>query len=447
MKDNYLKKELYNLIKEDNRIFEFIQSGALDGIWYWDILEPENEWMSSKFWETLGYEPNEKQHLSSEWQDLINKEDLDLSLDNFKKHLEDPNHPYDQLVRYTHKDGSIVWIRCRGLAIRDSNGTPIRMLGAHTNVTELKKAEEKVAKITEEYEMVFNGTHDALFLVKVLGNEKFMYIRNNLSHQIRTGISLEMIKNQTPESLLGTELGRTVSLNYQRCVDQMDRISYEETLDLPGGERVWTTTLTPVFKDGGVDYIVGSAADITEQKRLEKQMEKQAYYDELTGLPNRRLFFDRLERVVSESERDNEIFALLFMDLDGFKSINDTYVHEVGDLVLKTTGSRLLSSVRKSDTVARMGGDEFTVILRDISDMKDAGLIVQKIYDKLCEEMVFGQNKCSVKASIGVALYPINDTEPNGLMKKADSSMYEIKKRGKGKGGIRFFQSCNGDGA
>jgi len=142
--ENYLKKELYLSIKEDSKIFEFIQSGSLDGIWYWDLENIENEWMSHRFWELLGFDPNKKKHLVKEWQDLIYPEDLKVALNNFEKHCKDPNHPYDQIVRYKHKDGSTVWIRCRGIVIRDENSKPIRMLGAHTDITQIKKLQQEL---------------------------------------------------------------------------------------------------------------------------------------------------------------------------------------------------------------------------------------------------------------------------------------------------------------
>ncbi len=132
---HYLREELYDLIKTDSRIFDFIQAGSLDGIWYWDLENPEHEWMSEKFWTELGYDPAKKPHKASAWQDIINQDDLNVAIENFNKHCADPNHPYDQIVRYKHKNGSTVYIRCRGLAIRDKNGHPIRMLGAHNNIT------------------------------------------------------------------------------------------------------------------------------------------------------------------------------------------------------------------------------------------------------------------------------------------------------------------------
>jgi PAS domain S-box-containing protein len=146
----YLKKELYSLIKTDESIFDFIQESALDGLWYRDLENPENEWMNAKFWTVLGYNPDEMPHNSSAWQGIINQEDLKLASDNLNRHCENPNHPYDQIVRYTHKNGSIVWIRCRGMAIRDADGKPIRMLGAHQDVSDIKNREQELITSKDE---------------------------------------------------------------------------------------------------------------------------------------------------------------------------------------------------------------------------------------------------------------------------------------------------------
>ena len=140
----YLQDELYSQIKTDSSIFEFLENASLDGIWYWDLENPEYEWMSDRFWQVLGYDPDEKKNLSSEWQNIINPEDLERAKANFVAHCNDPSHPYDQIVRYRHQDDSTVWIRCRGIAIRDKQGKPIRMLGAHNDLTQIKQAQEEL---------------------------------------------------------------------------------------------------------------------------------------------------------------------------------------------------------------------------------------------------------------------------------------------------------------
>ncbi|KAB3539014.1 diguanylate cyclase [Alkaliphilus pronyensis] len=439
MGENYLKKELYQLVKRDSTIFDFVQAGFLDGIWYWDIENPENEWMSERFWETLGYDPKEKKHLAYEWQDIIFKEDLKAATSNFQKHCLDPNHPYDQIVRYRHKNGSTVWVRCRGIAIRDDSGEPIRMLGAHTDITSLKEAEEEIKSISLEYEKVFNGTQDAMFLVEVLDNNTFRYIRTNLTHQSKTKISLEKIRNKTPQELLGKEIGDIISKNYQRCYESRESIVYEEELCLPGGNRVWLTTLTPILEDNRKSYIVGSSTDITDRKELELELQNSAYYDKLTGIPNRRLFFEKLSQMITENKRDSKKFAVLFIDLDGFKAVNDNYGHEVGDKVLATVASRLQNCVRRSDVLSRMGGDEFTVILRNIKDKNAIEAIVNKIHKALKEVMYIDEQECRVDSSIGIAIYPENGKDCDTLLRNADAAMYDIKKNGKG--GYSFFSN------
>jgi len=144
MQEHYLKQELYTLMNKNEVLFDFLQAGSLDGIWYWDLETGTDEWLSTRFWELLGYNPDQKLHLASEWQNLIFHEDLQLATENFNKHYADPNHPYDQVVRYRHKNGTTVWVRCRGIIIRNIEGKPIRMLGAHTDLTPQKQAEQEL---------------------------------------------------------------------------------------------------------------------------------------------------------------------------------------------------------------------------------------------------------------------------------------------------------------
>ena len=165
MKDNYLKKELYELIKTDESIFDFIQESSLDGLWYRDLENPEEEWMNPKFWTVLGYNPEEMPHKSTAWQSIINKDDLKVALDNFTKHYENPDHPYDQIVRYTHKNGSTVWIHCRGMAIRDKNGKVVRMLGAHNDITGIKKQEAELRESQAWFKNIFERHNSIMLLI------------------------------------------------------------------------------------------------------------------------------------------------------------------------------------------------------------------------------------------------------------------------------------------
>ena len=142
LENNYLKKELYDLVQKDPQIFDFIQEAILDGVWYWDLENPENEWMSPKFWKLFGYDSSEKQHLRAELKKMIHPRDLAVATKNLKIHLKNPMYPYDQIVRYTHKDGSTMWVRCRGFALFNDEGKAIRVIGAHTDVTTIMNKQQ-----------------------------------------------------------------------------------------------------------------------------------------------------------------------------------------------------------------------------------------------------------------------------------------------------------------
>ena len=176
--EHYLKTELYALVRSDPAIFEFLQAGSLDGIWYWDVERQDQEWMSPRFKELFGYRDDEISNTSEWWMANIFPEDRDVALDNFAKHLADPNHPYDQIVRYRHRDGSSVWVRCRGLAVRNERGEPIRLLGCHTDVTALKRAEEDLQRQAAEL-------RDARDAAERANQAKSIFLAN-VSHEIRT---------------------------------------------------------------------------------------------------------------------------------------------------------------------------------------------------------------------------------------------------------------------
>ena len=176
---------------------------------------------------------------------------------------------------------------------------------------------------------------------------------------------------------------------------------------------------------------VGIFTDITQRKLIEENLQKMAHYDVLTGLPNRALFNDRLENAIAEAKRENSQLALLFIDLDGFKPINDRLGHDVGDILLGSVADRLKQCIRASDTVARLGGDEFAAILRKVSDEADVATVAKKILHTIGSRFYIKGHTCSVGASIGIALYPKDATEADELLKKADIAMYTVKESGK----------------
>jgi PAS domain S-box-containing protein len=173
---HYLEQELYQLIQTDSNIFEFIETHILDGLWYWDLEDPEHEWKHPQYWRTLGYDPSEMPHLSSAWQHLIHPDDFALSEANLQKHLADPNHPYDQIVRYRHKNGSTVWVRCRGMAIRNEAGTPLRMLGVHVDITAAKEAEQHAKQNAAFYKTILDN--QSAYIIKLDREGNYTYVND-----------------------------------------------------------------------------------------------------------------------------------------------------------------------------------------------------------------------------------------------------------------------------
>jgi diguanylate cyclase (GGDEF)-like protein len=178
--------------------------------------------------------------------------------------------------------------------------------------------------------------------------------------------------------------------------------------------------------------IIGTIVDITERKMIEERLKRLALYDELTGLPNRSLFFDRLHQLLALAKRHQYSVAILFIDLDRFKAVNDTLGHEMGDLLLKEVSRRLTSCTRSADTVARVGGDEFAGICGKIEAPDDALVVARKINDALSKPFLLRDHECSIGASIGISLYPEDGSDQETLIKKADGAMYRVKEGGNG---------------
>lgn len=180
----------------------------------------------------------------------------------------------------------------------------------------------------------------------------------------------------------------------------------------------------------GKPILMGSILDISERKRNEKLLNKLAYYDPLTGLANRRAFEEYLGELVAGQVKDCKTAAILFIDLDGFKIVNDSFGHEVGDALLKEMGSRLVSCVRKEDSVARFAGDEFTILLPNI-DKHVMIKRIEKIMDEISKPLTIQNNNIFTTSSIGISFFPEHGNDPNSLLKHADKAMYEAKKQGK----------------
>lgn len=228
-----------------------------------------------------------------------------------------------------------------------------------------------------------------------------------------------------------------------RVLQNGETLATEEVLTnilTTGVTRVFMTVKLPLRReDGSIYALCGISTDITERKDIEEHMQHMAQYDALTHLPNRALFEDRLHQAIAAAQRNKAHLALMFIDLDKFKPVNDTYGHGVGDLLLKEVALRIQDCLRDSDTAARIGGDEFVILLPAIETPADAGKVGEKIRLSLNQPFVLAGHTLGVGSSIGVAVYPQHGSNEKLLVKSADTAMYHAKKNGRNN--VKIYQA------
>ncbi|MBW2651386.1 MAG: diguanylate cyclase [Deltaproteobacteria bacterium] len=301
--------------------------------------------------------------------------------------------------------------------IKDSSGNPTGFRGIVRDVTERKLAEETVRKSEERYRTLFDNNPIETMIVDNKG--------------VITGYNHEKIKSgdrlPDPGDVMYRDYaGKHRTDMYSELMECIGSGISKEFPDKQYGDKFFYIKISP-FPEGAII----TSTDITEHKRVEERLSHLATHDPLTGLFNRILFDDRLSLELAHAQRSGKKLAVMLLDLDNFKSINDSWGHNVGDEILKAVGRRLQEFLRKSDSIARMGGDEFLILLPEIDEVEDAHIIAMKILNAFREPFIVGARELYTTTSIGIAIYPDDGADPDMLMKNADIAMYNVKERGR----------------
>ncbi len=398
-----------------------------EGIWDWDVKHDVVR-HNARWCELLGYGDELSTHPVSAFAERLHEDDRETVMARIQACMDGNGH-YQSKHRMCRMDNKVIWVFDRGDVIeRDSQGNPLRMVGSFADITERQLAEDTL----HQTGTALAAAHDGIFMFSP-DTLQFFYVNRGATRQ--TGFSEEELLTMTPLDIEPAYDEASFRIILDPLLEDPNHVYTFETMHRckDGRDLPVEIVLQSVSLSAGHHAIVAVVRDVGEKKKTEKLIWTQANYDALTELPNRRLFNDRLDQEIKKSHRSKSPFALLFIDLDRFKVINDTLGHAKGDKLLLQVAHRISNCVRESDTIARMGGDEFTAILTDIVDKGQVERIAGNIIERLTEPFYLenDNNGCFISASIGIALYPLDGIDIESLVKHSDQAMYQAKVDGR----------------
>ncbi|TNC99632.1 MAG: PAS/PAC sensor-containing diguanylate cyclase/phosphodiesterase [Gallionellaceae bacterium] len=417
---------------EQDRLNEAQKIGHF-GSWDLNLVSGKLVW-SDEIFHLFEIDPKKFDASYEAFLNVIHPDDRDKVNAAYSNSLEDKKS-YQITHRLLMEDGRIKWVEERCSSSFDESGKPLRSIGTVQDVTEREELAEQARIAAVAFE-----TQEAMLVT----DRNNRIIKVNTSFTQITGYQEKDVIGKNP-SILSS--GRHDSEFYRKMWAEI--IGYGrwsgEVLDKRKDGSVYPKwlTITAVKFRGEVTHYVAVFVDISERKRAEEEIRNLAFYDTLTQLPNRRLLLDRLQLSLGQSRRSDHYCALMFLDLDHFKVLNDTRGHDYGDMMLREVAHRMNVCVRETDSVARFGGDEFVVLLEGLSQQSEeaalqAGHVAEKIRDSLSQPYHLEHSVHLSTPSIGVVLFKGDDTNSEELLKQADMAMYRAKDGGRNM--VRFFE-------
>jgi len=351
--------------------------------------------------------------------------------------------------RYRRRDKSEFWGQVTAQPFQDAEDRVIGVVGVIADITVRRQMEEALRLSEARHRLLADNVSEVIWTLDIQG--RLTYVSPSVE-RLR-GYTVEQAMRQSLQEWFGPASLASATQAIGRALDAVCTgqpltplcIELEQTC--AEGAAVWTETMLSGFYDekGRAVGVLGVTRDITERKQTQDRIAHLAHYDTLTNLCNRALFFDRVERSLVLARRERTRLALMYIDLDKFKPINDTYGHPVGDRLLEEVAERMRACVRASDTVGRIGGDEFVVLLPQLGNHGDALGVAEKIRLAISQPYELGGHRLRISASIGIAVYPEHGAIELELSKNADTAMYRVKE--KGGDNTQMFGEAEGDGA
>jgi len=413
--------------RSETRLAETQRLAHLGG-WEWDVWTDEITW-SDEVYRIYGLEPQSSVPSFESFMNVVHPGDKGRVRRTIDEALEG-SEPYDVEHRVVRPDGEVRVVHRQAEVVRGGGGEPLRMIGTVHDITGRKEAEKRLREAEERYRTVVE--EQAELVCRYLPDLTVTFVNDAYCRYF----------GRTPEEIIGRTFLERVPLEdrvyYGEQLAWLDegnprRTVEHRVLTPDGGVRWQQWTDTAIFdNEGSVVEYQSVGRDVTERRTLEARLEHQAFHDPLTGLPNRRLFVDRLGQALRRITRKQNRVAVLFMDLDGFKVVNDSLGHDAGDRLLVEVTGRLKGCLRPEDTLARFGGDEFTVLIEDVEVPDGAVRVAERIVEELRDPFTLDGRELYVAASIGVGLGSGNTRDPDKLLREADMAMYRAKEAGSG---------------
>lgn len=359
---------------------------------------------------------------------VVHPDDIDNLTEQFN-HMVSLQETISVESRFKNITGDWVWMEVKGGPVYDSTGNLLHFQAVARDITERRQGEEALRQSEERYRLIAENMTDLVCLIDrdvyfKYASPSHITVLGYHSYEYEGKCALDWIHEADVEG---------VKHQLTAIIDSKDTGNMEYRFRHVNGKWIWfEANVTPIFtEDGQFKHFLVVSREITERITYEEKLAHLAFHDTLTGLPNRRLFKDRLKQAIKEAERYDRKMAVMFMDMDKFKQINDTFGHDVGDGLLKQFAERVKECIRDGDTFARQGGDEFTILLPEIQEEQDALQIADRILNSLQEPWQIGEHTFHTTSSIGIAFYPKDESTGYELMKHADRALYEAKESGR----------------